>query len=242
MTLRTTRPDNGAYPSQTISSDVDLAEAVARLSINRMRRNGRVIYMDDFTTLAGWTQTLCTLVATFSGKECYSPPTMCKMTPTIPLNVATLVKSLPVMLNNSNIGLEFEFFFTIDTLPNMLDQVDIQIFSRRGGGKSRHGTLRLEFGPAITFKIEDVAAHFVQFGAQITGNFQGWHNLKMICDFDNGKYRSFAFDEFSYDLSAYNLVAGIDGYETWIKITVTDTGAPAASLCIDDVIITTDEV
>jgi hypothetical protein len=226
-----TRPDNNVKPSTILSSDIDIAELAARLGTDRLRRNGRVVFYDNFIDGLAWSMPTVPSILTQAGSiKPYTPPGIMAITPTT-INPISAYLSLPI-ISTPKVGYEITFHIDDRHLPNLVDTID---FGIEGNGLNFILRYDLSFPKWQLWRGSwgDIA------GVIAPINFNAWHNIKFSVNFDNALYMKFYYNRYIFDIS-YGIPPASAQDNLIFSITATDAGANAGIL-VDNVIITTDE-
>lgn len=238
--LRTTRPDNGVYPSSVITSDIDLAELAARTSYNRLRRSGRVVYTTDFISNIGWNlYGSAGYVAEIRSN--YAPSLMSPLTPpgmlrfvpgtTTPFDVYAQA-NMPDVINNK-IGIEVTFMYDDQGTPQVLDYFDIYY-----NGSGYTGAIRYDLtGSGMLQYLHE--ATWVDFSAQPYTFAPHWINLKVVMDITNGFYSYCMFNRQIIPMTDH-LQPNLLGY-SYIRLYAKEPNTNVWGVFVDSVIVTTDE-
>ena len=193
MTFRS-YPDFGVAPSDSIASDIDIAELAARLGTNlKWRRDGRVLVSSNFSPgRDGWIFGLGTaemeILASnyvYSGESCVhawstANPAQRFLTKTLPLSPSTKL-GLEVMICEHP---TFDHIFNL----TIMRQATVAVVDT--------GSIRMNMA-AGTIEYLDNAGAWIQFytlgGPPFANGY--WHNFKLVCDFENNTYvRAYADD------------------------------------------------
>lgn len=234
-----TRPDNGVYPSNALSSDIDIAELAARLSIIRLRRSGRVIFYDDFATGLAWfipgiAATGIYSISPVGNVRPYTPPGLLYLIGTAG-NYATTLTNLP-MIAVSMLGIEVTMTFGNNQLPNLADYFEIFYTGNLMQSGIRWNTTAHQWEYWSSGGTWTVISGLPAPTSLVNNE---WGNIKVVLDIANKRYETLYYNRDIYSLSlAAQSTANLGAQ---LSLSVIDASGSTAGVMIDNVIVTTDE-
>lgn len=236
------QPDYGMYAPQIITANLsDMAELAARLgSIDIFDRLGKVICLDGFESpVLSWD------TVELNGATVVLDSTYIKsLAQGVKLSVANQASSRAAIMKgfalplSDRIGCELGF-----SVPDTNTYLDLIL--EKYDGTNLHSTqIRLDFngGNLIYYDENGLPQNFAT-GVKFSTETYIYHPIKFAVDFETDNYIRCVYGGVSYDLSSYSLESSSDNTAPYIAIGIwlTQRVQAAASIYIDDFILTQDE-
>ena len=236
------QPDFGMYAATTVVVGLsDMAELAVRLgSISIFDRRGKVIDLDDFEgQLLKWERIAIGIAnATFSSDSCKSGTQSVYMRVTDNTNRRIYMERSLSLLPSKRLGLEIAY-----SLPASTAFLLMRLYRAISTGYS-YAQVKLEFTDKKIYYY-DSAGNPQEFADLPTASDSEfcYYPVKMVADFDTGKYVRFISEGIEYDLSSYDLYSVITPSTPIVssRFTWERNSGEESTIYLDDYILTMDE-
>lgn len=240
------QPDFGLYTSKkTTYGLADLGELAARLgSIATYDRRGDIVFIDGFDSdLSAYTVTgdgddwSVTQSAISSRNGGYAAQMVCGSDDD---RRAEMIKYLPYP---ALAGWGVEFSFNLQTWHEWL--LLYMVISEGAGGKLWEAALSYNQDTSLLEYMDDTGGYStLQEDLDLYCHLTLFHTIKVVIDFENGKYVRALLDDRSWDMSTYTLhSANVLAGAPYSKVNIEAQGEAGknATLYVDGLIITQNE-
>ena len=204
--------------------------------------SGKVIFTDDFSEpWLGWNRSgVGSEVIVVSTREPHTPPGKLLMQTGVNVNdTANILKELGIT-TGEKIGLQTAF-----ARVTVKGDLYFEIASYDGTTELK-ASIKYDTGDS-QWEYEETADNYVVLsdGAQaLNSNTACYHRLKLVVDFDSGKYVKLFVNEREWDLSSNNLLSTASATlpELTTRLEVINVGgAPFAAMHIDNLFLTEED-
>ena len=238
-----TLPDyTGKYVNEHVYGEVDNGELAVRLkSPVSYDRRGNVVWMDDFEdNINKWTQTHVGAGGSIelSTEAARNGASSCKLITPSDTTLFASIQHGCGMLGLSNYGVELNYAHQVTGSRLILTM------GRYDGAINHYGVIDITQATGVLRIYDQITAAYVTLDTlSVLSEPEVWHTLKLVIDMRTNMYVRAMFNETTYDLSDYGLLAQViatSPHIAWnIKLSTLDAGNE--HVYIDDVIVTQNE-
>ncbi len=227
---------------------LDNSEIVSRLKngMGSFYRSGSWLYADDFEAgIRAWNLVSGTLAVNTTNGQVYQGAQSARITTPASVNgIAEINKSIGAYPTRMGIEMMIQFPTTIGW-----DFIIGWSYSEyHVGSKSAFVRLRAPSFPNYTLQYMNSSGVYVDFLTlpDLDTGTLNYHSVKLIADFNTGKYAGIYFDGVYYDMSSFNMYVISDpsstsNYMLFADIQVMTYTAVAKGANLDNIILTKDE-
>jgi hypothetical protein len=225
-----TEPDFLTPGSTVLGPNNEISEVAARLgSPATLRRGGRVVYYDAFTSLTPWY--ISVAGATIDTTNAYRGASCLKMTPAG--SAPTIQKSFPYIANKT-IGVSFNFGFSAVDADTIIKLDSYYLM----GGLLQPATIAVYLATG-QIKANGTLLTTYTFWKASTPPIM-WYNIKFISDCVNRKITRVFINELDIPCSVNN-IGSIGAYPIWLISLYVQTVINNTPIYFSDLVLTVDE-